>query len=188
MPKYQDAHPGNSNPLDEQTGVVNLINMLQDSPEWDSTAVIIAYDDSDGWYDHVYAPANGAVLHGSFDATADQLNGPGKCGVLGSTPVANGVNGVAVNGRCGPGMRQPFLLISPWAKKNYIDHTVITQASIPQFIEDNWLDGKRIGGGSFDASTGSIMNLFNFKQTTGTKLVLDPTEGTVLSSSTVKLD
>ena len=49
---YQDAHPGNSNPLDEQAFVVNVINTLEASPYWNSTAVIIAYDDSDGWYDH----------------------------------------------------------------------------------------------------------------------------------------
>ena len=49
---YQDAHPGNSNPLDEQAFVVNVVNTLEQSPFWNSTAVIIAYDDSDGWYDH----------------------------------------------------------------------------------------------------------------------------------------
>ena len=49
LPAFQDAHPGYSDPLDEQTGVVTLINFLQQQPDWDSTAVIIAYDDSDGW-------------------------------------------------------------------------------------------------------------------------------------------
>ena len=46
-----------------------------------------------------------------------------------------------VAGRCGPGTRTPFLVISPYAKKNYVSHVQITQASIPQFIEDNWLNG-----------------------------------------------
>ena len=62
MPAYQDGHPGNSDPLDEQTGLVKLINFLQQQPDWDSTAVIIAYDDSDGWYDHAFAP----TTHPSF--------------------------------------------------------------------------------------------------------------------------
>ncbi len=35
---------------------VNTINALQRSPEWSSTAVVIAYDDSDGWYDHQIGP------------------------------------------------------------------------------------------------------------------------------------
>jgi phospholipase C len=43
-------------PLDEQTFVVNTINALEQWPFWGSTVVIIAYDDSDGWYDHVIAP------------------------------------------------------------------------------------------------------------------------------------
>ena len=55
-PSYQNAHPGNSNPLDEQAFVVNVVNTLMQSPFWNSTAIIIAYDDSDGWYDHQQGP------------------------------------------------------------------------------------------------------------------------------------
>ncbi|MFZ0825890.1 MAG: alkaline phosphatase family protein, partial [Verrucomicrobiia bacterium] len=40
LPAFQDGHGGYSNPLDEQTGVVNLVNFLQQQPDWDSTAVI----------------------------------------------------------------------------------------------------------------------------------------------------
>jgi len=54
--RYQDGHANYSDPIDEQTFLVNTINKLQDRPEWNSTAVIIAYDDSDGWYDHVMPP------------------------------------------------------------------------------------------------------------------------------------
>ena len=171
---FQDGHPGNSDPLDEQAGVVNLINFLQEQPDWDSTAVIIAYDDSDGWYDH----ASAKITHPSFSATADALNGAGICGTVGATEPA-GLNGLPVHGRCGPGTRHPFLVISPYARKNFVSHTLITQASIPQFIEDNWLDGQRIGGGSFDATTGSIMDMFNFDKKNSIKLTLDPTFGTV---------
>ena len=52
-PAYQDGHAGYSDPIDEQTFVVNVVNFLQKSEDWDSTAVVILYDDSDGWYDHV---------------------------------------------------------------------------------------------------------------------------------------
>jgi len=174
MASFQDGHPGNSNPLDEQTGLVNLVNFLQEQPEWDSTAVIIAYDDSDGWYDH----ASAAVTSGSF-SPADMLNGTGNCGIPGSTPMPKGLSGQPVAGRCGPGTRQPFVVISPYAKKNYVSHVLITQASIPQFIEDNWLNSERLGGGSFDATTGSIMDMFNFNKKNSVKLILDPTFGTV---------
>jgi phospholipase C len=173
MAAFQDAHPGNSDPLDEQTGLVNLINFLQQQPDWESTAVIIAYDDSDGWYDHGFAKTTSA----SF-SSSDALNGAGLCGAVGTTE-PTGVNGLPVAGRCGPGTRQPFLVISPYARKNYVSHVQITQASIPQFIEDNWLDGARIGGGSFDATTGSIVDMFNFNKANSVKLALDPTTGSV---------
>jgi len=171
---FQDGHPGNSNALDEQAGLVHLINFLQQQPDWDSTAVIIAYDDSDGWYDHVTA----TITHGSF-SSSDALNGAGNCGIPGQTPEPNGLKSLPVAGRCGPGTRQPFVVISPFSKKNYVSHVLITQASIPQFIEDNWLNSERLGGGSFDATTGSIEDMFNFKQKNATALILDETTGLV---------
>jgi len=173
MQAFQDGHPGNSDPLDEQTGLVNLVNFLQQQPDWNSTAVILAYDDSDGWYDHVFAQTTSP----SFSAQ-DALNGAGLCGVAGATE-PNGINGLPVPGRCGPGTRQPFLVISPFAKKNFVSHVLTTQASITQFIEDNWLNGERIGQGSFDATTGSIVDMFNFDKANSEKLILDPTFGTV---------
>jgi phospholipase C len=174
MEAYQDEHPGNSNSLDAQAGFVKLVNFLMEQPDWDSTAVILAYDDSDGWYDHAFAPTTQA----SFSAQ-DALTAPGQCGVPGVTPVPLGVKGLPVAGRCGPGTRLPFMVISPYAKQNYVSHVFITQASIPQFIEDNWLKGERLGGGSFDATTGSIMDMFDFTQKKSTRLILDPTFGTV---------
>jgi phospholipase C len=55
-PEAQDGHAAYSGPLDEQRFLVETINRLQRSPQWKETAVIIAYDDSDGWYDHVMPP------------------------------------------------------------------------------------------------------------------------------------
>jgi phospholipase C len=159
---YQNAHPGNSNPLDEQAFVVNVINTLMQSPFWSTTAVIIAYDDSDGWYDHQMGP----LVNASF-STSDALTGASACGTLGVTPQLPGPNsgGAPVNGRCGYGVRTPLLVISPWAKPNYVDHTITDQTSVLRFIEDNWTLG-RIGGGSFDALANPITSMFNFTQAT----------------------
>jgi phospholipase C len=120
----------------------------------------------------------------SSDSTADQISGPGRCGVRGRTPQARGVAGEKpVNGRCGPGTRQPFVVISPWARVNYVDHAQIIQSSIIRFIEDNWLGGKRLGGGSFDASAGNITGMFDFAtQPRMAPLYLDPELGTALST------
>lgn len=172
MPAYQDGHPGNSDPLDEQNGIVTLVNFIQSQPEWASTAIIIDYDDSDGWYDHAFHKP----LWGSFDSTADQLNGPGVCGTAGSAP--KGVAGKPVNGRCGPGTRIPLIVISPYARRNFVSHDLTSQASVVRFIEDNWLGGKRLGGGSFDADAGQINTMFDFTQKPNTTpLVLDPDTG-----------
>ncbi len=174
-PAYEDAHAGYSDPLDEQAFVTRVVNFLEQQPQWRSTAVIVTYDDSDGWYDHAFAtPTNP-----SFDAQADQLDGPGKCGR--GTPMP-GLDGRPVNGRCGPGTRIPFLVISPWARPDFVSHRRISLASVTRFIEDNWLHGERLGGGSFDASSGSIMNMFRFgrDQRLDPPLYLDPARGTVL--------
>jgi phospholipase C len=175
---YQDGHPGNSNPLDEQAFVVKVVNTLQQSSFWSSTAVIIAYDDSDGWYDHQMGP----IVNGSF-TTADALTGVNSCGTAGTTPVLPGPNsgGQPVQGRCGFGVRTPFVVISPWAKPNYVDSTLTDQSSVVRFIEDNWNLG-RIGGGSADAQAGVITNMFDFSAATpknGTPVILNPTTGLV---------
>ena len=179
LPAYQDGHAGYSDPLDEQDGTVAVINFLQQQPDWKNTAVIVMWDDSDGWYDHAFAKPTNA----SFDAQADQLDGPGKCGT--GTPMA-GVDGKPVNGRCGPGTRIPFLVVSPWAKRDFVSHTQISQASVVRFIEDNWLHGERLGDGSFDATSRSIMDMFDFHgQRRAAALYLDPATGNVMAKPPV---
>jgi phospholipase C len=171
LPAYQNGDAGYSDPADEQTGLVTLINFLQSQPDWASTAIILTYDDGDGWYDHAFTPPTNP----SADPLADQLNGPGACGA--GTPPA-GVSGQPVNGRCGPGARIPVLVISPWARPDYVDKGRITQASVLRFIEDNWLGGTRLGGGAFDADAGSIMAMFDFSGVgKNSAPILDPATG-----------
>jgi phospholipase C len=183
-PGFQDAHAGYSDPLDEQTFVVNTINAIEKSSFWPSTAIIIAYDDSDGWYDHLTDFVNGSAT------TADALNGAGVCISAASAAAAlPGVSATTLHaqGRCGYGPRMPFLVISPWAKKNFVDTTVTDQSSIPRFIEDVFLSSQRIGGGSFDSVAGSLTNMFNF--TNGAVIpnpnvvLLNPTTGAVTSGN-----
>jgi phospholipase C len=180
---YQDGHAGYSDPLDEQTFIVNTINFLQTRPEWQNTAVIVMYDDSDGWYDHQMGP----ILNTS-SGPADALSGPGACG--NPATALPGVNPSTLHalGRCGYGMRQPFLVISPWARTNFVDHSLTDQSSVIRFVEDNWLNGQRIGQGSFDGIANSITQMFNFNKdredqqgdqgNEGT-LFLDPSSGEV---------
>ena len=166
-----DGHAGYSDPIDEQTFLVNTINTIMHSKEWKETAIIIAYDDSDGWYDHQMGP-----IVTQSDVSDDELLGSGNCG----TPKATQPGGKGQNGRCGYGPRQPLLVISPWAKRNYVDHAVTDQSSILRFIEDNWSLG-RIGNGSTDAIAGTLNGLFDFDgRPEGQRLILDPQTGTVV--------
>ena len=65
---YQDGHAGYSDPIDEQTFLVNTINFLEKLPTWNSTAVVVMYDD-DGWYDHQIGTDR------EYIQTADALTG-----------------------------------------------------------------------------------------------------------------
>jgi phospholipase C len=171
---YQDAHAGYSDPLDEQNMVVTVINWLQQYNQWSSTAVIIAYDDSDGWYDHQMSP-----IMNQSTTSADALTAAGQCG-NGTESALSGPNVLHAQGRCGYGPRLPLLVISPYAKTNYVDHTVTDQSSIIRFIEDNWLGGQRIGNGSFDSLAGPINNMFDFSHPDFRPYVLDKNTGLVV--------
>jgi phospholipase C len=168
-PRYQDGHPGNSDPLDEQAWLVNTINKLMSLPTWSSTAIIINWDDSDGWYDSVMP----TIISPSSDPANDDLNGVGVCG--------QGTSPLGVEDRCGSGPRIPIMVISPYAKSNYIDSTFADQTAIVSFIEYNWNLGN-LGPSSFDSISGTILNMFDFShvQPNDGRLFLNPATGEVL--------
>jgi phospholipase C len=193
---FEDGHAGYSDPLDEQHFLVRVINALQRSPEWSETAVIILYDDSDGWYDHQMPP----IVNPSFNPAVDTLNGTGVCktsnGFQQDEPVSttplNGNFGTPVWGRCGYGTRMPLVVVSPFAKRDYVDHTLTDQTSVLRFIEDNWLSGERIQHkGSFDAIAGPLNNMFDFEDRDDhgpRRVVLDERTGAVVSVSASRGD
>jgi phospholipase C len=168
---YQQGHPVSSGPLDEQLFLINTINQIQNLPQWNDTAVIITYDDSGGWYDHVMPP----IVSQSSDKANDMLLGK-------SNLMCGHVQKGSYNDRCGYGPRLPILIISPYSKTNYVDHSLTDQTSILRFIEDNWNLG-RIGNQSFDSIAGPLDNMFNFyvkgQMTATKKLILDPNTGEI---------
>jgi phospholipase C len=159
-PGYQDGHPANSDPLDEQEYLVTTINHLMTLPSWNSTAIIVQWDDSDGWYDHVRGPI---VNHSNTSLD------------VGCGPTTDGPGA-----RCGYGPRVPYLVISPYARDNAVDHTLIDQTSTTRFIEDNWLGSMRLSTTSFENRAGSILGMFDFSHPSGRRLFLDPQTGTPL--------
>jgi phospholipase C len=163
-PEYQDGHAGYSDPLDEQQFVVSEIDKIQHSKDWASTAIVLAYDDSDGWYDH----ADSKIINGSQDASQDSAVCTSK-----KTDVGTAAD------RCGYGPRLPLLVISPFSKTNFVDHTRTDQTSVLQLIEDNWFTG-RIGGSSFDARAGGLWTMLDFRGRPAPAVQLDPKTGAVV--------
>ena len=109
---------------------------------------------------------------------ADALTGPNACGTAAnSLPGINASNTHAL-GRCGYGPRLPLIVISPWARQNFVESSVTNQTSIIHFIEDNWLGGQRIGQGSYDGIANSIAQMFNFtRMRNNGYLYLNPSTG-----------
>jgi phospholipase C len=165
---FQDGHAGYSNPIDEQTFLVNTINQIQKSRDWRSTAIVVTYDDSDGWYDH-QPPV---IVNGSNTA-ADTAICSSVPMILGSFP-----------NRCGYSQRLPMLVISPWTRTNYVSGKLTNTVSVTRFIEDNWLRGKRIGHGSYDRISGSLVGrgglLSFFTRPNFRPVILDPATGKVV--------
>jgi len=159
-----------SRPIDEQHFLVNTINQIEQSKYWKSTAIMITYDDSDGWYDHQFMP----IVNGS-DTSADTA-------ICSLVPMTLG----SFTTRCGYGQRLPFLVISPWTRQNYVSGNLTNTVSIVKFIEDNWLRGKRIGNGSYDAISGSLYGrggLLSFSTRPHFRpVILNPDTGEVVSS------
>ena len=78
--------------------------------------MVVAYDDSDGWYDHVYSG-----VHNPSQTTPTPSPAPASAA---RAPLGG------QQGRCGYGPRLPLLVISPWAKANDVSHTLSDQSSI----------------------------------------------------------
>ncbi|MDE1882001.1 MAG: alkaline phosphatase family protein, partial [Euryarchaeota archaeon] len=75
------------------------VNLLMESPEWNSTALVITYDEGGGFYDHVAPPSLDGVQQGE---------------------------------------RVPLIVVSPYAKEDYVSHTVMNHASWLAFVDYNW--------------------------------------------------
>ncbi len=121
-------------------------------------------ENPDGWYDHAMPP-NVNQSQTPYDVFAGTNQS-------GTNPPLGGYQG-----RFGYGPRLPLLIISPFAKQNFVDHSISDQSSILRFIEDNWKLG-RIGDSSFDELAGSLETVFDFDtERHARRLILDPTTG-----------
>ena len=166
---YQDGHPGpqNSNPLDEQDFLVSTLNHLQRLPEWSSHRGGARLGRL-GRAVRPRVPAQRAPLgQRALDRSLRRRHCETPSAVPGSARRARARPGDRVfEMRCGYGERLPLLVVSPYAQDNHVDHTLIDQTSVLQFIEDNWGLG-RLGHESFDAEAGSLLEHVRLQPTAG---------------------
>ncbi|MBC7954463.1 MAG: acid phosphatase, partial [Cytophagales bacterium] len=94
-----NQHAGYANVADGDTHLADVINKLEQSPQWKRMLIVITYDENGGFYDHA--------------------------------PVPKG-------DRWGPGSRIPAIIVSPFAKKGFVDKTPYDTGSIIRFITRRW--------------------------------------------------
>lgn len=123
-PTASDGHPGYSSPVRDDAFLADLVNRLQGSDYWKDTALIVAFDETGGWWDHVAPPD----LGGQFATwVGDQPNLTG-CQYPG--------DGLPC-GEAGLGPRMPVLVISPYARRAFLDHDLMDTASLVNWVEWN---------------------------------------------------
>jgi phospholipase C len=105
VPNGRDSEHPPSSIANGQAWVTRAIDAVMRGPDWDSTAIFLAWDDWGGFYDHVSPPSAGPIRYG---------------------------------------LRVPGLVISPYARRGYVDHQVLSFDSYLRFIEDDFLGGARL--------------------------------------------
>jgi len=121
-----DEHPSNSDkiPSEIQPGakyVEGIVNALMASPYWKDTVFILTYDEFGGIYDHV-SPQPAVSPDGI--KPVDLL--PGDVCTTTTGPTCDFVY---------TGYRVPLIVISPYARKHYVSHTVADTTAILKLIE-----------------------------------------------------
>ena len=116
-----NEHPSYANPLRGQAHAAMLVRAIMNSSAWESTVIIVTYDENGGRWDHVAPP---------------------------------------VVDRWGPGTRVPAIVISPFARRRFVDHTPYDTTSILRLIERRW-DLKPLG--ARDAAANDLTNALSLR-------------------------
>lgn len=106
-----------------------VLNALTSVPEvWSKTALLITFDENDGFFDHVLGPyPNVGDLAGKSTVPLDDELFDGIAGTPGGT------NGVV--GPYGLGVRVPLLVVSPWSTGGWVCSETFDHTSLIRFIE-----------------------------------------------------
>jgi len=138
-PDAQEA--SEENPQNVSIGeafVWSVANAVLTSPAWSSTMLLITYDEHGGYYDHV-PPVPVPNPDGTHPAVPNYL--PDDFTYT--------------------GFRVPTIVVSPWAKKNFVSHTAYDHTSVLAFMERKW-DLPPLT--KRDAAAADMSDLFDFSQ------------------------
>ena len=116
-PDYENQ--SEENPQDVQFGdqfVGKVVNAVMSSPNWAKTMLIWSYDEHGGYYDHVPPPV--AIPPDDVPPALGPGDPPG--------------------GFDRYGFRVPCAVVSPYAKKNHVSHTVYDHTSVLKTVEEKW--------------------------------------------------
>jgi phospholipase C len=114
-----------------------VVHALLKAPTWKKTALFITYDEHGGYYDHVPPPR--AIRPDAIDPTLAPGDLPGTYNRY--------------------GFRVPLIVVSPWARRNYVSHVTQDLTSITAFIERKW----NLPAMTFrDANASPMTDYFNF--------------------------
>jgi phospholipase C len=130
------------NPQDVQTGAYyayRVIDAVMKSPAWPSTALVLTFDEHGGYYDHV-APVPAVRPD---DIPPDVPAGDTYGDLYTWT-----------------GFRVPTVVVSPWARANYVSHTVYDHTSILRLVESKW---NLPALSNRDANANAMLDCFDFR-------------------------
>jgi phospholipase C len=124
----RDEHPSNFDPATRQVSatsvqagaqfVSTLINGLMNSSSWKDSVFFLSYDEGGGFFDHV-----------------PPISVPSPDGI----PPRDLIPGDPTGDFTTTGFRVANMVISPFARKNYVSHTPMDQTAYLKFIETRWL-------------------------------------------------
>jgi phospholipase C len=135
--ELQSEHPGPSNPPSGGYFTAQVLNAVTTNTDsWSQTVLFVAFDENDGFFDHVPPPA---VPSYNADGTLAGAATIPLSGEYFSDPTRTYLNHEdTISGTERPwglGPRVPMYIVSPWSKGGWVNSQVFDHTSMGMFLE-----------------------------------------------------
>lgn len=137
-PATYSEHPGPSSPVQGAWYIQQLLDALTANPEvWSKTALIVNFDENDGYFDHMPSPSAPSLNPDGSSAGKTTLPESALAPERYTQPNPTGTNlQPAQDSKVfGPGIRVPMYVISPWSKGGWVSSEVFDHTSVLRFLE-----------------------------------------------------